>query len=208
MTELRHPALRRAVFTIAANAISQLPADTGMEVGFAGRSNAGKSSAVNTITGQKSLARTSKTPGRTQQIIFFSLDEQRRLLDLPGYGFAKVPPAIKAHWQNLMEGYFRERSSLKGLVLVMDARHPLRDFDQMMLDWCENTQTPVHILLTKSDKLSRGAASAELQKVRKLVKEWNVEQEVQLFSALNNTGLEPVLAKLALWLDLESPNAA
>ncbi|MDH5299784.1 MAG: ribosome biogenesis GTP-binding protein YihA/YsxC [Gammaproteobacteria bacterium] len=202
MAELRHPALRRAFFTMAANAISQLPADNGLEVGFAGRSNAGKSSAVNTITGQNSLARTSKTPGRTQQIIFFSLDEQRRLVDLPGYGFAKVPFEVKDHWRNLMEGYFRQRASLKGLVLVMDVRHAMRDYDQIMLDWCEATKTPVHVLLTKSDKLSRGAASNELQKVRKELQKWKVDHEVQLFSSLNAVGLEPVLAKLCTWLDL------
>jgi GTP-binding protein len=203
MAEIRHPALRRAKFTIAVNEIKQLPEDTGMEVGFAGRSNAGKSSAVNLITGQKSLARTSKTPGRTQQIVYFNIDQQRDLVDLPGYGYAKVPPRVKAHWQKLMESYFQKRQSLKGLMLVMDIRHPMKEFDLMMLDWCENTQTPVHVLLTKADKISRGAAGAELQKIRKLLGEWEVDTEVQIFSSLKGTGLEVALEKLNEWLELE-----
>lgn len=208
MTEIRHPAYRRASFTIAVNHLRQLPEDTGCEVGFAGRSNAGKSSAINAITGQRSLARTSKTPGRTQQIVFFELDESRRLVDLPGYGFAKVPLKIKAHWQSLMEGYFRRRKSLRGLVLVMDIRHPFKPFDEMMLDWCEDTETPVHVLLTKCDKLSRGAASAVRQQALKSLSQRNLDFEVQIFSALKNTGIETALATLDAWYEYEPRNKA
>lgn len=158
-----------------------------MEIAFAGRSNAGKSSALNAITGRKALARTSKTPGRTQLVNFFSLDGERRLVDLPGYGYAKVPEAMRRHWRELMESYFVERRSLVGLVLVMDCRHPLTDFDQQMLAWSNANHCPVHILLTKADKLSRGAGSATLHKVRKAVGE---NASVQLFSATKKTGLE------------------
>lgn len=195
--------LRQAHFTIAVNAINQLPRDTGIEIGFAGRSNAGKSSAINTITGIKSLARTSKTPGRTQQLIYFTLDEQRHIVDLPGYGYAKVPEKIKFHWQRLMEGYFQKRKSLRGLVLVMDVRHPLKSFDVQMLNWCAATNTPVHILLTKADKLSRGAADKQLHAVRKeLKKEQLLLGDIQLFSSLNGTGKEQVLEKLAQWYEV------
>ncbi len=203
MAEPRHPLYRQAHFTIAVNHLRQLPPDQGLEVGFAGRSNAGKSSAINVITGQKSLARTSKTPGRTQQIVFFTLDEQRRLVDLPGYGYAKVPAKIKRHWQGLMEGYFRNRRALRGLILVMDIRHPLKAFDEMMLDWCQATATPVHILLTKADKLSRGAAAAHLQQVKKALRERALDCSVQTFSALKRSGVEAALAKLDHWLELE-----
>lgn len=197
-------AYRKAHFTIAVNHLRQLPEDTGLEIGFAGRSNAGKSSAINTITGIHSLARTSKTPGRTQQIIFFELDEKRRLVDLPGYGYAKVPLKIKAHWHALMEGYFNRRQSLRGLVLVMDIRHPLKEFDWQMLEWCKATDIPVHILLTKADKLSRGAASGELLRVKNaLKKEKFLDVEVQAFSSLKREGTETVLNKLNTWLDIE-----
>ncbi|MDH5544466.1 MAG: ribosome biogenesis GTP-binding protein YihA/YsxC [Gammaproteobacteria bacterium] len=193
--------LRRAHFTIAVNAIKQLPTDTGIEIGFAGRSNAGKSSAINTITGIKSLARTSKTPGRTQQIIYFDLDEERRLVDLPGYGFAKVPEKIKKHWQGLMEGYFQRRKSLHGVVLVMDVRHPLKPFDIQMLEWCKDTNTPVQILLTKADKLSRGAADKQLHATKKALKQQGLLLgELQLFSSLSGTGKEQVIEKLEEWL--------
>jgi GTP-binding protein len=204
LKELNAPALlRQAHFTIAVNAVKQLPADDGIEVGFAGRSNAGKSSAINTITGIKSLARTSKTPGRTQQIIYFDLDEQRRLVDLPGYGYAKVPEKIKQHWHNLMEGYFQARHSLRGVVLVMDVRHPLKPFDLQMLNWCAATSTPVQMLLTKSDKLSKGAAAKQLQLTRnQLKKEGLMLGDVQLFSSLKGTGKEEILAKLSEWLKI------
>lgn len=202
VSEIRPPILRRARFTLAAAKAVQFPADEGIEVGFAGRSNAGKSSAINCITGQKSLARTSKTPGRTQQIVFFDLDEHRRLVDLPGYGYAKVPPNLKMQWQNLMEGYFQNRHALRGLVLLMDIRHPLKEFDEIMLDWCEATQTPVHVLLTKADKLSRGAAAKQLQLVRKQTKARKMEMDIQTFSSLKADGLTDVLKKLEHWFEL------
>ncbi len=202
MNEPRHPLYRQASFAIAANHLHQLPADQGVEVAFAGRSNAGKSSAINALTGQKSLARTSKTPGRTQQIVFFTLDQQRRLVDLPGYGYAKVPARMKRHWQGLMQAYFERRRSLRGLVLVMDIRHPLKEFDQMMLDWCEASDTPVHILLTKADKLSRGAAAAQRQQVERALA-GRPACGIQTFSALKHSGVEQALARLDTWLGLQ-----
>jgi GTP-binding protein len=180
-------------FLTSANRGDQFLPDEGLEVAFAGRSNAGKSSALNTITGRKALARTSKTPGRTQLVNFFSLDQGRRLVDLPGYGYAKVPEAIRRHWRALMEAYFVNRRSLVGLVLVMDCRHPLTDFDKQMLEWTTTNGCRVHILLTKADKLSRGAGAGTLLKVRKEVSELAT---VQLFSATKKTGLEE--ARIAL----------
>jgi len=195
--------LRAASFTMAAAEPKQLLHDQGLEIAFAGRSNAGKSSAINALTGRPSLARTSKTPGRTQQIIFFELDETRRLVDLPGYGFAKVPNRIKKHWRALMSGYFTDRSSLQGLILLMDIRHPLRDEDVQMIDWCADTQTPLHILLTKSDKLSKGAAANQLQKVKKELEDLGFEgASMQLFSSLKKTGLAATLDIMTEWLNI------
>ncbi len=196
---------RAAVFLLGAQQLHQLPADTGIEVAFAGRSNAGKSSALNVISGIKNLARTSKTPGRTQQINLFGLDEERRLADLPGYGYAKVPVAIKDHWRATLEKYFNTRQSLRGLILLMDARHPLKEFDQLMLDWCRHKGMPVHILLTKADKLSRGAAAAALQQVRQYLRPFPASS-AQLFSALNGQGVDEVRARLDEWFDY-SPEA-
>jgi len=180
-------------FLTSANSAEQFFPDDGQEVAFAGRSNAGKSSALNAITGRKALARISKTPGRTQLVNFFALDEARRLVDLPGYGYAKVPDAIRRHWRTLMESYFVGRQSLVGLVLVMDCRHPLTEFDQQMLAWTTSNGCRVHVLLTKADKLSRGAAGSALLKVRKGV--GNLAT-VQLFSATKKTGLEEARAHL------------
>ena len=195
-----NPAYRKAKFLLAVQHLEQLP-EIKYEVGFAGRSNAGKSSAINTITGIHSLARTSKTPGRTQQIVFFTLDDDHALVDLPGYGFAKVPDKIKQHWQQLMEGYFQNRQSLKGLVLVMDIRHPMKEFDEQMLFWCQHTGTPVHILLTKADKLSKGAASSTLHKIKRSLEDDGYQNvSIQTFSSLKRTGAETVLEKLDDWL--------
>ena len=197
-----NPAYRKAQFLLAVQNLEQLPEDMQYEVGFAGRSNAGKSSAINTITGIHSLARTSKTPGRTQQIVYFTLDSQRALVDLPGYGFANVPLKVKQHWQQLMEGYFQNRQALKGLVLVMDIRHPMREFDEQMLYWCHHTQTPAHVLLTKADKLSKGAASAVLHKIKKTLKEQEYNRvSVQTFSSLKRTGSETVTEAMDLWFE-------
>jgi GTP-binding protein len=169
--------------------LSQLPADMGSEIAFAGRSNAGKSSAINAITGVKGLAKTSKTPGRTQLLNFFMLDEQHRLVDLPGYGYAKVTERIKLRWQELLEEYFTHRTSLVCLVLVMDARHPLKEFDQQMLQWANHYQLPIHILLTKADKLSPSAAAQTLQQVKKTLTDFTAPISVQLFSAPKGTGV-------------------
>jgi GTP-binding protein len=187
---------------ISAPTLALCPDDTGAEVAFAGRSNAGKSSAINALTQQKALARTSRTPGRTQLINFFSLmnDESRRLVDLPGYGYAKVPEAVKLEWQQHLSDYLRGRFSLRGLVLLMDVRHPLTEFDQMMLDYADKREMPVHILLTKSDKLKKGPASAALQKVRSRLKEWEDLVSVQLFSSLKRDGVDTLSQKLDQWL--------
>lgn len=175
-----------AAFLTSADKPGQFLPDTGREVAFAGRSNAGKSSAINVIVARRNLARTSKTPGRTQLINFFALADDQRLVDLPGYGFARVPDRVRDHWRRLMEAYFRERRSLAGLMLIMDCRRPLMDFDVQMLDWAAHMGRPVHILLTKADKLSRGKASATLHAVRRDVDEG---VGVQLFSALKGTGV-------------------
>jgi len=202
-----NPAYRKAQFLLAVQNLEQLPNHIDFEVGFAGRSNAGKSSAINTITGIHSLARTSKTPGRTQQIVYFTLDEQRALVDLPGYGFAKVPLKVKAHWQNLMEGYFQEREALKGLILVMDIRHPMREFDEQMLYWCNHTNTPAHILLTKADKLSKGAGSSVMHKIKKALKEAEYHNtSIQMFSSLKRTGSETVMDKMDEWFQFDQAN--
>ncbi|MGO2008630.1 ribosome biogenesis GTP-binding protein YihA/YsxC [Vreelandella alkaliphila] len=201
-----HPVVRlnypTARFMISAPTLALCPDDTGAEVAFAGRSNAGKSSAINALTQQNALARTSRTPGRTQLINFFSVmnDESRRLVDLPGYGYAKVPEAVKLEWQQHLSDYLRGRFSLRGLVLLMDVRHPLTEFDQMMLNYADKREMPVHILLTKSDKLKKGPASAALQKVRSRLKEWEDLVSVQLFSSLKRDGVDTLSQKLDQWL--------
>jgi len=192
---------RAAHYLLSAPALRHCPPDAGFEVAFAGRSNAGKSSALNAITGRNALARTSKTPGRTQAINFFALDELRRLVDLPGYGYAKVPEAMKKAWQKEMGNYLAQRESLRGLVLVMDVRHPLTEFDQQMLAFCGENVLPVHILLTKADKLKQGAAKNALLKVRRELAEFRGEVTVQLFSAMKKTGVDEVRALLTDWLD-------
>jgi GTP-binding protein len=181
------PQFPAARFITSAWQPHQFPADDGAEVAFAGRSNAGKSSALNAVAGRKDLARTSKTPGRTQLINFFGLDGAQRLVDLPGYGFAKVPERIKAHWQELLTRYIEARTSLAGLVIVMDARRPLTDFDVQMLDWSGANGLATHILLTKADKLSRGESTTVLKQVRAQVEG---VATVQLFSAVAKTGLD------------------
>ena len=180
----------------------RVPPDEGIEVAFAGRSNAGKSSVINAITGKKSLARISKTPGRTRLLNFFEYRDGIRLVDLPGYGFAKVPAEVKQHWVKLINGYFESRSSLKGIILIMDVRHPLNTFDVQMLSWCQEVDLPVHVLLNKSDKLSRGAGLNTLNKVKgKLVPG---SHSVQLFSSLKRTGIEEVRMLLNRWLGFQS----
>ena len=192
----KHNPYRSASYVISAHHLSQLPADTGYEVAFAGRSNAGKSSAINTLTEQKSLARISKTPGRTQQIVIFDLDDQRRIADLPGYGYAKVPEKLKEHWRQVMQRYFERRQCLRGVVLVMDIRHPMKPFDEQMLAWCAAARVPCHVLLTKADKLKRGPAQAALHKVRKALPEGAT---AQVFSAKSREGMDSLLQRLNQW---------
>ena len=186
-----------AQFLVSAAKLSQCPSDDGAEVAFCGRSNAGKSSAINTLTRQKKLARTSKTPGRTQLINFFELSTQARLVDLPGYGYAKVPISLKHYWQTHLDEYLRSRASLVGLVLLSDIRHPFKPFDRMMLDWARQSKIPLHILLTKADKLSRGAQQTTLLNRRK---DLPAEVTAQTFSALSGLGLEMLTTVLDGWL--------
>lgn len=178
--------------------LKQLPQDEGLEVAIVGRSNAGKSSVLNALTQNKSLARTSKTPGRTQLINFFSLDEKRRIVDLPGYGYAKVPEETKRKWQQLLDAYLRSRECLQGLVLVMDSRHPLRDFDQDMLRWCNECELPVHVLLNKIDKLTHSAQALMSRTITKQLANYS-NVTVQPFSALKKTGLGILQKKLDEW---------
>jgi GTP-binding protein len=194
-----HNPYRSARYVISAHKLQQLPPDQGFEVAFAGRSNAGKSSAINTLTDQRSLARTSKTPGRTQQIVIFDIDTDRRIADLPGYGYAKVPAKLKAHWQQVMQKYFEQRQCLKGVVLVMDIRHPMREFDEQMLHWCSASGLPCHLLLTKSDKLKRGPAQAALLKVRKMLPPGAT---AQVFSSKSRTGLTELISRLNEWYEI------
>ncbi len=194
------PSYRAARFLTSAAKLAQCPPDSGWEVAFAGRSNAGKSSAINSLTGNRKLARTSRTPGRTQLINFFELSDSQRLVDLPGYGFAKVPQAVKQAWTRQLENYLQRRQSLRGLVLMMDARHPLQPFDQQMLDWAVQAAMPVHILLTKADKLKKGPAKNTLLKVRTQLAEHGDLVTVQLFSALKHTGHDQLIEVLDAWL--------
>ncbi len=196
---------RNANYVLSAHELRQLPRDAGIEVAIAGRSNAGKSSALNTLTEQKSLARTSKTPGRTQQIVIFELDEDRRIADLPGYGYAKVPQSLKRHWQQVMQAYFETRQCLRGVVLVMDIRHPMRPFDEQMLAWCEAAGIPCHVLLTKSDKLKRGPAQSTLLQVRKALPPL---ASAQVFSAKNRAGLDAFIAQLCGWFGFDRDQPA
>jgi len=185
-----NPIYHQAKFIRSSPNIKDAPPDTGREIAFAGRSNAGKSSAINTITRQNSLARTSKTPGRTQLLNFFEIDTERRFVDLPGYGYAKVPDDVKQKWHRMMELYLAERQTLCAIVLVMDVRHPLTEFDWQMVEWCSHSHLPLHILLTKADKLPQGVANNILLEVQKELASFPVTFSVQLFSALKKTGID------------------
>ena len=187
-------------FLQSAAKFTQCPRWEGIEIAFAGRSNAGKSSALNTLTDQKKLARTSKTPGRTQLINFFQVgDTPYRLVDLPGYGFAKVPKAIKMEWQKQLGAYLENRDCLRGLVLVMDIRHPLTEFDMMMVDWARDAEMPLHVLLTKADKLKRGPAKATMLKVKKELKDMGDLVSVQMYSSLKEDGVKELRKRLTTW---------
>lgn len=193
--------LHRATFTLSAPDIRRLPDDNGIEVAFAGRSNAGKSSALNTLTNQKSLARTSKTPGRTQLINVFEIAENKRLIDLPGYGFAQVPLEMKKKWQKALGEYLEKRECLKGLVILMDIRHPLKDLDKDLIQWAVDSELPILVLLTKCDKLSLGQSATEVLKVKKVLKEHNADITVQAFSSLKRTGSEQATAVIQAWFE-------
>lgn len=195
---------QKAEFFQSAPDLARCPSGVSSEVAFAGRSNAGKSSAINTLTSNKKLARTSKTPGRTQLINFFRLDEQRALVDLPGYGYAKVPLKLKQQWDKNLSNYLHKRESLKGLILLMDIRHPMQEFDTMMLNWAIEREMPVHILLTKADKLKKGPAKSTLLAVEKSLTEAKVDDLVsaQLFSSLKKDGIKQLTGVLDTMLDL------
>ncbi|MDF3125109.1 MULTISPECIES: ribosome biogenesis GTP-binding protein YihA/YsxC [Rheinheimera] len=194
---------QKATFLTSAPDIKALPADTGIEVAFAGRSNAGKSSALNTLTRQNGLARTSKTPGRTQLINTFSLAENQRLIDLPGYGFAKVPLAVKEKWQKALSEYLMKRESLKGIVILMDIRHPLKDLDQDLIHWAVQSNLQVLLLLTKADKLSPGPRKKVLMEVTEASMAFMGDVTVQVFSSLTKLGLSELEQKLDQWYSAE-----
>lgn len=192
-----------AVFAISAEKLSDLPTPAGAEIVFAGRSNAGKSSAINTLAGKTRLAFVSKTPGRTQLINFFRLRNGAFLVDLPGYGYADVPEKVRRHWQSVLAAYLTRRTSICGLVLIMDARRPLTELDRQMLEWFGPTGKPIHILLTKADKLTRSVAAKTLQAARDELAPWADQVSVQLFSSLKKTGVEEAEAIIGSWLGVD-----
>ncbi|MFT6834600.1 MAG: GTP-binding protein [Francisellaceae bacterium] len=195
---------QNVTFMTSAAKSDQCPDDIGSEVAFAGRSNSGKSSALNTLTKHKALARVSKTPGRTQLINFFALEpEENRLVDLPGYGYAKVPVAVRKSWQSMLEMYLSKRESLKGIILLVDSRHPLKEFDLVMIQYALDLNTPIHLLLTKSDKLSNNQQAKTIMHVKKELQ--NKYQSdlctVQLFSSLKNNGVDLLVSQLDNWFE-------
>jgi len=194
--------LHTASFSLSVGELHQLPPDSGAEVAVAGRSNAGKSSAINAICGRRKLAFVSRTPGRTQLINFFDVGEGRHLVDLPGYGYAKVPAEVHERWEVLLAAYLRDRRALRGLILVMDARHPITPLDRRMFEWLRPTARPVHVLMTKADKLSRQAAQHKLRQTAEQLSRLNSAASVQLFSSLTLMGVDEARAALSRLLDL------
>jgi len=192
--------LRQAVFSKSAEKLSQLPVESNAEVAFAGRSNAGKSSALNALTGRRKLAHVSKTPGRTRLINFFEVDQASFLVDLPGYGYAQVPGDMKRQWARLLTGYLNQRRQIRGLIVVMDARHPMMPLDRQLLDWFAATGKPVHVLLTKADKLSRSQAAAQLRKVQAALRKDYPGCTAQIFSSSTKQGLEEAERIISDWL--------
>lgn len=196
------PLLQKAIFHTTVAQLRDLPSDSRCEVAFAGRSNAGKSSAINTLAGRVRLAFVSKTPGRTQHLNYFRLDEGKYLVDLPGYGYAKAPLAVRSQWEGLIAPYLQMRSPLAGLVIIMDARHPLTELDLRMIGWFLPTGRPIHVLLSKADKLSRQASSQTLNTVRKSLTAMGGQLSVQLFSSLKKTGIDEAEEVLGRWLEM------
>nr|WP_232351380.1 MULTISPECIES: ribosome biogenesis GTP-binding protein YihA/YsxC [unclassified Gilliamella] len=199
MSDIRPLNYAKTHFILSAPDITHLPIDTGVEIAFAGRSNAGKSSALNTLTNQKALARTSKTPGRTQLINLFEVEENCRLVDLPGYGYAQVPEAIKRKWQKSLGEYLQKRESLKGLIVLMDIRHPLKDLDQQMIEWAVSVNIPVMLLLTKADKLASGAQKKQVNMVKEAILPFQGDITVAPFSSPKRIGLDALKQKLDEW---------
>lgn len=199
--------LHGASFAISVPEPRLLPPDEGREIAFAGRSNSGKSSAINALCGQRSLARTSRTPGRTQHLVVFDLAPGYRLVDLPGFGYAKVAKSVRAHWEEALPRYLEKRRALAGVVLLMDIRHPLKPQDELMIDWCAEARVPLHVLLNKADKLGRGPAAAARQLVARRLAASGAQGSVQVFSALRQQGLEEAFACLAGWFDLADERA-
>jgi GTP-binding protein len=200
---MRHAMFHRVRYLLSAGELSQLPPDQGAEVAFAGRSNAGKSSAINALCGRRAIAFVSRTPGRTQLINFFQLVAGRYLVDLPGYGYAKAPAAQRARWEALVGTYLRQRQALRGLILVMDARHPLTPIDRRMLDWFAVTRRPVHALLSKADKLSRQAGQRQRIETQEALSRLYPAASVQLFSSTTSIGLQEAREALAKMLQME-----
>lgn len=202
-TDRARKLLKQARFSLSVPEARLLPTDAGREIAFAGRSNAGKSSALNVLCAQRGLARTSRTPGRTQHIVVFELDDERRLIDLPGFGYAKVAKSMRAHWEQALPEYLETRASLAGLILLMDIRHPLKPQDVAVLEWCNHAGVPAHVLLNKSDKLGRGPATATLHQLTAAIAKQSWATSAQLFSALKQDGTEQAWQVLAEWLQLE-----
>lgn len=198
-------------FITSAPDIRHMPEDAGIEIAFAGRSNAGKSSALNRLTNQRSLAKTSKTPGRTQLINLFQVTDNCHIVDLPGYGFAQVPLEMKKKWQKSLGEYLQKRQCLRGLVVLMDIRHPMKDLDQQLIHWAVESEIPVQVLLTKADKLKSGARKATLLKVREASLAFGGDVKVDVFSSLKGIGVDQLRAKLDSWfapaLEAELPDA-
>ena len=198
---------RQARFLTSVASLRGLPPDRGREVAFAGRSNAGKSSAINALTGQRRLARTSRTPGRTRLINLFEIDEERRLVDLPGYGYAKVPRSMSREWGALVGRYLESRESLAGVVVLMDIRHPLTDLDGTLLDWCHAARLPVLAVLTKADKLARSRRAAALSEVRERLPRYGDRTRAMIFSAVKPIGRRELEERLEVWLGCHSEPA-
>lgn len=202
---MQHPLYQKATYLMSVPTLEMCPEHLKYEIAFAGRSNAGKSSAINVLTSQRTLARTSKTPGRTQLINFFPVDEERALVDLPGYGFAKVKLDIKLEWQKGLTDYIEKRKSLRGVIMLVDSRMPPTDIDLMMLDWTLSMELPVHILLTKADKLRKAHADSNLRDVQNLLNEHYPHATVSLFSSLKRKGLDIAFNKMDEWMEYVRP---